>query len=134
MTGEPSPASAGVPGANRARGTNPDRGARPPNPPHRRRRLLAIAGVLALLLSLDLVRSPEHQLSARALLGAIDWYQATLSPTLGKAGVRCRFRPSCSHYAEGAIRKHGALGGTLRTAWRIARCGPWTEAGTYDPP
>lgn len=100
----------------------------------KRRRLLAVSAAVVLLLGLDLVRAPESQLSARALLATIDLYQATLSPALGRAGVRCRFRPSCSHYAEGAIRKHGALGGTLRTAWRIARCGPWTEAGTYDPP
>jgi len=100
----------------------------------RRRRLVVVALAAILLLGLDLARAPEHQLSARTLLAAIDLYQATLSPALGRAGVRCRFRPSCSHYAEGAIRKHGALGGSLRTAWRIARCGPWTEAGTYDPP
>jgi uncharacterized protein len=48
--------------------------------------------------------------------------------------VRCRFEPSCSRYAEGAIRKDGALVGAARATWRVLRCGPWTEAGTYDPP
>jgi putative membrane protein insertion efficiency factor len=49
-------------------------------------------------------------------------------------GVNCRFKPTCSHYAEGAIRKYGALSGTGRAAWRIVRCGPWTPQGTIDPP
>ena len=82
----------------------------------------------------DLSRAPAEQLSARALLASIDLYQAHLSPVLAAAGTRCRFEPSCSRYAEGAIRKDGALVGTFRTAGRIARCGPWTEAGTVDPP
>jgi putative membrane protein insertion efficiency factor len=99
-----------------------------------RRRLLVVALAIGLVLAFDLTRAPAHQLSARALIGSIHLYQATLSPRLGAAGVRCRFKPTCSHYAEGAIRKGGALVGTARAAWRILRCGPWTPAGTYDPP
>jgi putative component of membrane protein insertase Oxa1/YidC/SpoIIIJ protein YidD len=53
---------------------------------------------------------------------------------LAGAGARCRFEPSCSHYAEGAIAADGALAGAGRAVWRIARCGPWTEAGTVDAP
>ena len=100
----------------------------------RKRRLLIVAAALVLVVGLDLVRAPSRQISARGLVGAIHLYQATLSPRLGAAGVRCRFEPSCSHYAEGAIRKQGALIGSARAAWRILRCGPWTPAGTYDPP
>jgi uncharacterized protein len=101
-----------------------------------RRRLKVWIAVLALLLALglDLARPPRHQLSARALLGAIHLYQATLSPRLGALGVRCRFKPTCSHYAEGAIRKYGAWTGSWKALWRILRCGPWTPAGTVDPP
>jgi uncharacterized protein len=99
-----------------------------------RRRVLVVALAIGLLLALDLVRAPAHQLSARTLIGGIHLYQATLSPRLGAVGVRCRFRPTCSRYAEGAIRKGGALVGSARAAWRIVRCGPWTPAGTYDPP
>jgi putative membrane protein insertion efficiency factor len=104
--------------------------------PRRRRRLKALLVVLALLLALgaDLARAPQDQVSARFLLGAIHLYQATLSPRLGSLGVRCRFQPTCSRYAEGAIRKHGAWTGSWKTAWRILRCGPWTPAGTVDPP
>lgn len=104
------------------------------NRPGRRRRLLAAGAALLLLLAIDLSQPPRRQVSARLLLGGIDLYQATLSPVLGKTGVRCRFQPTCSHYGEGAIRKYGALVGSWKTAGRIARCGPWTPAGTVDPP
>ena len=100
----------------------------------RRRRLLYGALAVFLLLALDLARAPERQLSGRALLAGIDLYQATLSPALGALGARCRFTPTCSHYGKAAIRQDGALIGTLRTVHRIARCGPWTPAGTHDPP
>ena len=100
----------------------------------RRRRLLVAALALGLVFALDLARSPARQLSARGLIAAIHLYHATLSPRLGAAGVRCRFEPSCSRFAEGAIRKDGALVGSARAAWRILRCGPWSPAGTFDPP
>ena len=89
---------------------------------------------LLLALGLDLARASQNQLSARFLLGAIHLNQATLSPVLGKTGVRCRFQPTCSHYGEGAIRKYGAWKGSGLAVWRILRCGPWTPAGTVDPP
>jgi len=97
----------------------------------RRRGCLA---VFALLVVVDLVRPAPQQLIARAELGAIHLYQAALSPRLGRLGVRCRFTPTCSHYAESAIRRDGALVGSARAAWRVLRCGPWTPAGTVDPP
>jgi hypothetical protein len=92
-------------------------------------------GCLALvaLAALDLARPPSRQLSAWALLAGIDGYQAALSPGLARAGVRCRFRPTCSRFAEDAIRRDGALVGTARAGWRLLRCGPWTPAGTLDP-
>jgi putative membrane protein insertion efficiency factor len=107
--------------------------------PVRRRRLRRLKiGIpillVCLLLALDFSRPPHDQLSARALLGAIHLYQATLSPHMGELGVRCRFTPTCSHYGEGAIRKYGAWKGSWLAAWRVLRCGPWTPAGTYDPP
>jgi uncharacterized protein len=103
----------------------------------RRRRRLGRAALPLLLaggLAIDLARPPASQASARLLLGGIHLYQATLSPRMSAVGIQCRFRPTCSHYAEGAIARHGALGGSLRAAWRILRCGPWTPLGTYDPP
>ncbi len=120
---------------NEARRTAP-----PPPPPLqpavRRRRLARAALLLVVLvvLGFDLARPPASQASARFLLAGIHLYQATLSPRMPALGVQCRFRPTCSHYAEGAIVRYGALSGTLRAVWRIARCGPWTPLGTYDPP
>ena len=63
------------------------------------------------------------------LIGLIHIYRVTLS---GSLGGQCRFSPTCSHYAEDAIREHGAIKGSLMAAWRIARCGPFTDGG-YDP-
>jgi putative membrane protein insertion efficiency factor len=99
------------------------------------KRKAAIAAlVLLLLLAVDFSRPPSAQVSARVLIGTIDVYQATFSILNRKAGVRCRFKPTCSHYAEGAIRKYGALKGTGKAIWRVLRCGPWTPAGTVELP
>ena len=97
-----------------------------------RRARAGLAGlVLVLLLAADWTRPVAAQWTARGLVAAIHLYQATLSPGLP---VQCRFRPTCSHYGEEAIRKYGAPKGVLLTLRRIARCGPWTPAGTWDPP
>jgi putative membrane protein insertion efficiency factor len=63
------------------------------------------------------------------LLGGIRLYRATLS---GWLGGQCRFSPTCSHYAEAAVRSRGALAGTLFTAWRLLRCNPFGRGG-LDP-
>ncbi len=44
----------------------------------------------------------------------------------------CRFQPSCSAYAIGAIEKHGALRGLWLGTRRVCRCHPWGGSG-YDP-
>jgi putative membrane protein insertion efficiency factor len=63
----------------------------------------------------------------RALeIGLIRAYRATLS---GWLGGQCRFYPSCSHYAEDAIRSRGAVRGTLLAAWRVLRCNPFGSGG-----
>ena len=63
------------------------------------------------------------------LIALVRLYRLTLS---GLLGGQCRFYPSCSSYALDAIRLHGATRGTLLAAWRIARCGPFTDGGV-DP-
>ncbi|HJS26135.1 MAG TPA: membrane protein insertion efficiency factor YidD [Actinomycetota bacterium] len=65
------------------------------------------------------------------LVGLIRLYQVTLS---GWLGGQCRFSPTCSRYAEQAIRTHGAVRGTALAAWRIARCGPFTKGGVDHVP
>ena len=56
-------------------------------------------------------------------------YQLTVSPWLG---ARCRFYPSCSHYALEAIERHGVCRGGWLTVCRLARCHPLCDGG-YDP-
>lgn len=66
----------------------------------------------------------------RALLLGLLWlYQHLVSPLLGP---RCRYYPSCSNYAVGALRSHGAAKGTVLAVWRVCRCHPWA-AGGIDP-
>lgn len=56
-------------------------------------------------------------------------YQVGISPYTPPA---CRFYPVCSQYGMDALRVHGAVKGTLLTAWRILRCNPLTRGGP-DP-
>lgn len=69
-------------------------------------------------------------LPAKVLIGLVRVYQYTISPLIGQ---RCRFYPSCSNYFIEAIRKYGALRGSIRGVWRILRCNPWNPGG-IDPP
>ena len=66
---------------------------------------------------------------ARALIALVRVYRLLLSPWLVN---QCRFEPTCSAYAIGAIGQHGALAGSYLAAARIARCHPWC-AGGIDP-
>lgn len=59
----------------------------------------------------------------------IRMYKYLLSPLLPNA---CRYNPTCSQYAEEAIKKYGILKGIFLGAKRIARCHPWGGHG-YDP-
>lgn len=67
---------------------------------------------------------------ARAILvAAIRTYRFFLS---GMLGGQCRYYPSCSHYAEEAVRVRGALVGSLLAVWRVLRCNPYSDGG-IDP-
>lgn len=63
------------------------------------------------------------------LRGLIRSYQLFISPLLGP---RCRFYPTCSHYALEALDTHGALKGSWLALRRILRCHPWHPGG-FDP-
>lgn len=72
---------------------------------------------------------PVSGIAVRALSACIRGYQVLLSPVFG---AQCRFYPTCSHYALGAIARHGAGKGLLLSAARIARCNPLCDGG-HDP-
>jgi putative membrane protein insertion efficiency factor len=65
----------------------------------------------------------------RLLMAALRAYRSLLSPWLGSA---CRFEPTCSLYALGAIQAHGAAAGSYLALRRVARCHPWCDGG-HDP-
>lgn len=62
-------------------------------------------------------------------LFTIKSYQILISPLIGS---KCRYQPTCSHYAAQAIDRFGTIKGSAMAIKRIARCHPWHEGG-YDP-
>ena len=68
--------------------------------------------------------------AARALvLAPIVVYQKLISPAIPR---RCKYEPTCSRYAVGAVREYGILKGLVLAGWRLLRCNPWSYGG-YDP-
>jgi len=63
------------------------------------------------------------------LVATLRLYQKVLSPVTGNS---CRFHPTCSHYAIGAICTHGSAWGLWLTARRLIRCNPLFDGG-HDP-
>jgi hypothetical protein len=68
-------------------------------------------------------------LAGRLLLLLIAFYRKAISPFVGP---HCRYAPTCSEYAAGAIRAHGAIRGGWLAVKRVGRCHPWA-AGGVDP-
>lgn len=65
----------------------------------------------------------------RIIIGIFRGYQIAISPLLGP---RCRFHPTCSHYAIESVERFGALRGSWLAIKRIGRCHPFNEGG-LDP-
>jgi putative membrane protein insertion efficiency factor len=63
------------------------------------------------------------------LIGLLRVYRAVVSPLYGQV---CRYHPSCSAYALGAVTEHGSVRGSWLALRRLGRCHPWA-AGGYDP-
>lgn len=62
----------------------------------------------------------------RVLVALLKAYRLLISPLYGQ---RCRYYPTCSAYALGAVETHGALRGSWLAARRLGRCHPWTPGG-----
>jgi uncharacterized protein len=56
-------------------------------------------------------------------------YRRLVSPALPR---RCKYEPTCSAYAEQAVREFGILRGLVLAGWRLLRCNPWSHGG-LDP-
>jgi hypothetical protein len=65
----------------------------------------------------------------KLMLALLRAYRYLVSPLLGN---HCRFHPSCSEYAQDAVREHGAGRGAWLALRRVARCHPF-NAGGFDP-
>ncbi len=76
---------------------------------------------------------PWRSLLARTHRAPLLWllwlYRRLLSPALGPA---CRFEPSCSVYAEEAVRRFGGVKGSYLALRRLLRCHPLMPGG-FDP-
>ena len=70
------------------------------------------------------------RLPRRLLMGLVRGYQLIISPHLPSS---CRYTPTCSAYAIQALRRYGAVKGTILAVWRVLRCNPWGGHG-HDPP
>ncbi|MEM9221779.1 MAG: membrane protein insertion efficiency factor YidD [Pseudomonadota bacterium] len=66
---------------------------------------------------------------ASLLRGLVFSYRVLLSPLLGR---QCRYLPTCSEYADEAIKRHGAWQGAWLAVARMARCNPFGATG-FDP-
>lgn len=79
------------------------------------------------------VRAAEAGVGSRVAVGLavalIRLYRLFVSPLLPRC---CRYMPSCSEYAELALRQHGMVRGLKLSALRILRCHPFGGSG-IDP-
>ena len=73
--------------------------------------------------------TPRDGLGTRLALLPIRFYRRFLSPALGQ---RCRYYPTCSAYAEEAVRELGPFRGMILAVWRVLRCNPLSDGG-LDP-
>lgn len=64
-------------------------------------------------------------------LALLHGYRATVSHLYGDV---CKYYPSCSAYAVGAVQQHGLVKGSALTAARLVRCHPWAAGGVDDVP
>jgi hypothetical protein len=67
--------------------------------------------------------------AARVVVRVLTIYRTAISPALPPT---CRYTPSCSAYALGAIERFGLARGSWLALRRLLRCHPF-HAGGHDP-
>jgi len=65
-----------------------------------------------------------------AIIAVLLAYKRWISPLLPRA---CRFTPTCSEYAQLAIRKRGTGRGSVLALFRVLRCNPLHPGGVDIP-
>jgi len=98
-------------------------------PPYR----FALIGILlAGSILLDSARKPSDQITVKVLVAGIGVYQKICLPLVSRF-VRCRYRPTCSHYCVQALQRHGIGKGSLLCIRRLLSCTREVPPGTPDP-
>jgi uncharacterized protein len=72
----------------------------------------------------------ERHSAQRIAIAPIRAYQRLISPMFGR---RCKYYPTCSEYAVGAVREFGVGRGVILAGWRLLRCNPWSHGGVDYP-
>lgn len=83
--------------------------------------LRALTGATPLDAEVDSLGMPERPRWLGAAIRALRWYRSRIASRLGQ---RCVFEPSCSRYAELALRRRGVIQGFCLTLRRLWRCRP----------
>lgn len=76
-------------------------------------------------------RSTVARLPRTILIVGVRGYRRWISPL---SSPQCKYYPTCSTYALEALEVHGAIKGSALSAWRVARCNPWSHGGVDDVP
>ena len=71
------------------------------------------------------------------VIKGLRWYQQHSLSIASIPGLlvspQCRFHPTCSEYAIGALEQYGLAKGSLKAILRVARCNPWSAGGIDLP-
>ncbi|GAB3050650.1 membrane protein insertion efficiency factor YidD [Spirosoma pulveris] len=91
--------------------------------------LRSLTGTTPTDTQVDALAVPAGPRWLRLSVRALKWYRLKLAPGMG---LGCVYEPSCSRYAELALRQYGFRKGLVYTLKRLHRCQP--GAGGLDYP
>jgi putative component of membrane protein insertase Oxa1/YidC/SpoIIIJ protein YidD len=93
---------------------------------------LALVAAALILAVLDANRSPKNQITSRLYIFSVQQYQR-YGRSMIRGIIRCPYRPTCSEYSLGAVRRFGIRKGLDLTVRRLASCRKGVRFGTSDP-